>query len=234
MHQNSQKLKVIKSIQQMDIRSVEEALQNIDQFRDYSKAEFLDKLNRTFTDLKSAGDSFLIAEFGYCDSFCQPRGKGYSFIANHSKKHFNLIFVTETNSEVEVISNIIECPNLKNYNTGFTLNVPLELGSSVKDIENNLVQDENTEIDSDDSEYYNYETDSSDTEYFNNEISEEDLLLDEHFGESAIRKKRLEDLIYEAYKYSRPLPEVLSFNELPELMDYSKLKLLKRQLKAGE
>ncbi len=222
MHQDSQKLKVIKSIQQMDITSVEEALQKNDQFRDYSKTEFLDKLNSTFTDMKSAGDLFLIAEFGYCDSLCQPRGKGYSFIGNHSKKHFNLIFVTEIDSKVEVLCNIIECPNLKNYNTSFALNAPLELDFSEKDIENNPVHELNTEIN------------TNNSGYFNHEISEAEFGFDEHLGVLAIGKKRQEDEEYEIFKYSRPLPEVLSFNELPELMDDFKLKSMKPHLKAGE
>lgn len=108
---NSEKINIVRSIEQMDAELFEMLL-NVDKTYQYvRKSVFVNKINDVFNELIEGGDSMLNSYPGICKSndcnnrFCS----GYRFVGNVSNKYFELIF-KESRNEVD---DIFQCFGLE-------------------------------------------------------------------------------------------------------------------------
>ncbi|MBK9719199.1 MAG: hypothetical protein IPO85_17105 [Saprospiraceae bacterium] len=108
---NSEKINIVRSIEQMDAELFEMLL-NVDKTYQYvRKSVFVNKINDVFNELIEGGDTMLNSYPGICKSndcnnrFCS----GYRFVGNVSNKYFELIF-KESRNEVD---DIFQCFGLE-------------------------------------------------------------------------------------------------------------------------
>lgn len=108
---NSEKINIVRSIEQMDAELFEMLL-NVDKTYQYvSKSVFVKKFDTVFKELVDEGDTVLNSYPGMCKSetcnnkFCS----GFRFVGNVSKKYFELIFI-EKRKEVD---DIFHCSSLE-------------------------------------------------------------------------------------------------------------------------
>ena len=108
---NSEKINIVRSIEQMDAELFEMLL-NVDKTYQYvRKSVFVNKINYVFNELIEGGDTMLNSYPGICKSndcnnrFCS----GYRFVGNVSNKYFELIF-KESRNEVD---DIFQCFGLE-------------------------------------------------------------------------------------------------------------------------
>jgi hypothetical protein len=97
-------------ISQMDTEMVASLLDDDKTYEDVSKLEFLQLLDKTFDEFKSAGDTRLKTFRGEC-LHCYPTWPGMSFIGEHSRHYMNLVFELEG----EQVTDICECSRFENY-----------------------------------------------------------------------------------------------------------------------
>ena len=95
-------------IQTMDIEMLYEILDDKITYQDFSKNEFLLKLERAFEDFKTNGDTFLQGIEGRCGK-CSKDKTGFLFVGNISRRHMNLLFDLENNE----IKDLYECSSFK-------------------------------------------------------------------------------------------------------------------------
>jgi hypothetical protein len=75
---------------------------------DFSKNEFLLKLEHVFEDLKTHGDTFLNAIEGRCGQ-CSKDKTGFLFFGNNSRRYMNLLF-DRSNGEIK---DLYECSSFR-------------------------------------------------------------------------------------------------------------------------
>lgn len=112
---DTQSQAVVHFIQQLDIEMLDTLLDDKLEYQDMKKDLFINKLGHAFNEFIEAGDTFLNATKGCCDSvFCNFKCEGVSFVGNKSGNFINLIIEIE---DGEVID-IYECTDFKtNTNT---------------------------------------------------------------------------------------------------------------------
>ena len=82
-----------------------------------SKGGFLKNAQETFDYFKEQGDTYLNRHVGVCTGYTCARGKGWTFVGNHSGHGLHLVFDIE---EGEVKS-FYDCCNFKTHNEHITL-----------------------------------------------------------------------------------------------------------------
>ena len=102
---------ILADISNMDIESLQLNLKEEFTYQEVPKETFLSGMNSVFSGFKCAGDTHLIVYPGVCGSrACINCGKkGYQFVGNKSKRHTDLIFITEGDD----ILDIFHCSYLK-------------------------------------------------------------------------------------------------------------------------
>jgi len=95
-------------IQTMDIEMLYEILDDKITYQDFSRNEFLLKLERAFEDFKTNGDTFLNAIEGRCGQ-CSKDKTGFLFVGNISRRYMNLLFDLNNNE----IKDLYECSNFR-------------------------------------------------------------------------------------------------------------------------
>ena len=95
-------------IQTMDIEMLYLILDDKITYQNFSRNEFLLKLERVITDFKTNGDTFLNAIEGRC-SQCSKDKSGFLFVGNNSKMFMNLLFDLSSGE----VKDLYECSNFK-------------------------------------------------------------------------------------------------------------------------
>ena len=95
-------------IQTMDIEMLYFILDDEIAYQDFSKNEFLLKLEHVFEDLKTHGDTFLNAIEGRCGQ-CSKDKTGFLFVGNNSRRYMNLLF-DQSNGEIK---DLYECSSFR-------------------------------------------------------------------------------------------------------------------------
>jgi hypothetical protein len=95
-------------IQTMDIEMLYFILDEEKSYQDFTRNEFLFRLEQVINDFKSAGDTFLNAIEGRCNK-CFKNKTGFLFVGNNSKNYMNLLFDVDNNK----ITDLFECTNFK-------------------------------------------------------------------------------------------------------------------------
>ena len=95
-------------IQTMDIEMLYFILDDEITYQDFSKNEFLLKLEHVFEDLKTHGDTFLNAIEGRCGQ-CSKDKTGFLFVGNNSRRYMNLLF-DQSNGEIK---DLYECSSFR-------------------------------------------------------------------------------------------------------------------------
>ena len=89
------------SIMQMNVFALDQLLdENID-YEDIGKAKFIEKLNDTFTQYRTLGDSELVLDLDHCNG-CVCNQPVCKFSGNHSGNHFALYFEIKNNEIVDI------------------------------------------------------------------------------------------------------------------------------------
>jgi len=108
---NSEKINIIRSIEQMDAELFEMLLNIGKTYQYVRKSIFVNKFDSVFKELVDEGDTVLNSYPGMCKSkdcgnrFCS----GYRFVGNVSKKYFELIFIEKRNE----VDDIFHCSSLE-------------------------------------------------------------------------------------------------------------------------
>jgi hypothetical protein len=95
-------------IQTMDIEMLYFILDDEITYQDFSRNEFLLKLERAFEDFKTNGDTFLNAIEGRCGQ-CSKDKTGFLFVGNNSRRYMNLLF-DQSNGEIK---DLYECSSFR-------------------------------------------------------------------------------------------------------------------------
>jgi len=85
---------ILHSIMNMDTSQLYNLLDDDIDYEDIGKIKFIEKLNDTFNDFKTLGDSELILNLDYCKG-CNCNSPVCKFIGNYSGKQFALYFDIE-------------------------------------------------------------------------------------------------------------------------------------------
>ena len=101
---------VIHFIQQLDIEMVDSLLDDSLEYQDMRKDLFINKLGHAFNEFIEAGDTFLLASKGFCNSvICNFQCKGYSFTGNNSGNFLDMIIEIEDGKVIDMY----ECTHFK-------------------------------------------------------------------------------------------------------------------------
>lgn len=108
---------LVDATRRLDIEMFKEFSVNIADFKNNKKQYFISDLAIAFTKLKESGDTFLVPEFGNCES-CNKGCTGYLFIGNRSRNYIRLIFQTDGSEIIDMG----ECCDFKPINKLRNLN----------------------------------------------------------------------------------------------------------------
>jgi hypothetical protein len=101
---------VVHFIQQLDIEMVDSLLDDRLEYQDMRKDLFINKLGHAFNEFIEAGDTFLLASKGFCNSvICNFQCKGYSFTGNNSGSFLDMIIEIEDGKVIDMY----ECTHFK-------------------------------------------------------------------------------------------------------------------------
>ena len=103
-------IRIIRAFQKMDIWLLDDLLPDTI-YQDFTKAKFLEKIEKAFISLRKEGDTSLEAFKGISHSEKDSWNRtGFSFVGNHSRKHIDFIFEGTSFDEV---TNIYNCNDLE-------------------------------------------------------------------------------------------------------------------------
>ena len=101
---------VIYFIQQLDIEMVDSLLDDSLEYQDMRKDIFINKFGHAMNEFIEAGDTFLFATKGFCNSvICNFQCMGYSFVGNNSGHFLDMIIEVEDGKVIDMY----ECTHFK-------------------------------------------------------------------------------------------------------------------------
>ena len=97
---------VIYFLQQLDIDTMQQLLDENRTYQDFSKADFIEKLGKAMEEFLQGGDKFLYYNPGCSTSKeCNYKSKGFSFVVNKSGHYLDMIIDIKDG----VVQDMYEC-----------------------------------------------------------------------------------------------------------------------------